>query len=116
MDLSTFITQTLTSIQKGVFDAIKAASAAQVGGAINPVWSDEDGFDPEHIQKVTFDVAITVADKNSKAVGGGIQVVGLKIGAEGSESAESSHVSRVQFTVPVVPPTTTIHIGKTPVV
>jgi hypothetical protein len=116
VDLATFITQTLTGIQKGVSEAIKAASAAKVGGAINPVWADVDGFEPEHIQKVTFDVAITVADKNSKAVGGGIQVVGLRIGADGAESAESSHVSRVQFTVPLVPPTTTIHSAKTPVV
>jgi hypothetical protein len=108
MDLSTFIAETLAGIQKGVSDAIKKAPTASVGGVINPVWEEVDGFAPEHVQKVIFDVAITVADKNAKSVGGGIQVVGVRIGADGSEAAERSHVSRVQFTVPIVPPTTNV--------
>lgn len=59
-------------------------------------------------QSVQFDIAVTVADKNNVGAETGISVVGIKLGVDGSSVKEQSHVSRIQFAVPIVPPTTQI--------
>ncbi|MEO6332501.1 MAG: hypothetical protein ABIP09_08135 [Gemmatimonadaceae bacterium] len=106
MDLATFVAETLSEIQKGVASAIEATK--EVKGVINPVFGTADDVGREHVKEVSFDVAVTVSEKSGGSVGGGIKVVGLKIGGELSEGSESSHVSRVQFSVPLISPFVTV--------
>ncbi len=108
MALHEFITATLLDIQRGVQNAIDTARTEKLHGAINPSWRDMAGAAVHDVQKVQFDIAVTVSDKNSVGAKSGISVLGLKLGVDGASTGESSHESRIQFTVPVVPPTTVI--------
>ncbi|TXC85526.1 hypothetical protein [Paraburkholderia azotifigens] len=104
MELSEFITETLVQIQTGVRDEIAKQNALGVSGAINPVFGDE--VHAEHLQKVEFDVAVTVTvtDKSNGGGKAGIKVFSIELGGELSKSAEQSTASRVKFAIPVVPP------------
>ena len=108
MELKDFITATLIEIQSGVQAAIDHAVKNKIGGAINPSWGGTKAINGSLIEKVQFDIAVTVSDKTAGSAEGGIKVVGLKIGGSGSGSIETSNVSRIQFSIPVVPPVTTI--------
>jgi hypothetical protein len=108
MELKEFIATTLAEIQQGVQAAIASTSRSGTSGVINPCWGTVNDIDKSHIQFVQFDVAVTVSDKTTTSAQGGISVVGIKIGGDGSLSAERSNVSRIQFAIPVVPPVTTV--------
>src|SRR4051794_4180014 len=108
MELKDFITATLIEIQSGVQAAIDHAIKNKVGGAINPSWGGTKDINAKRIEKVQFDIAVTVSDKSAGAAEGGIKVVGIKLGGSGSASSEMSNVSRIQFSIPIVPPVTTI--------
>jgi hypothetical protein len=106
MDLREFVRDSLVQIQMGVVDAIQA-HMAEVGsvGVINPVWGeDANSIGAEHIQKVEFDVAVTVSSKAEGGAKAGIRIFSaLEAGAEGKKTAEESLVSRIRFSVPIVP-------------
>ena len=108
MELKDFISQTLVEIQAGVQDAINKTIANDTRGAINPVWGARDAISRQDIQKVNFDIAVTISEKSAGNAEGGIKVVALKIGGGISESTETSNVSRIQFSIPIIPPVTTI--------
>lgn len=108
MELHEFITATLGEIQQGVQAAINNTIAKGVKGAINPVWGTTKDIGANHIQNIQFDVAVTVVEKTAGSVEGGIKVVGVRLGGSGSGSSESTQVSRIQFSIPVVPPVTTV--------
>lgn len=74
-------------------------------GAINPLWAT---VDKESFRDISFDVAVTVENATAGKVGGGIHVVGIKVGGDTSETVSSSSVSRLQFSVPIVPPAITV--------
>ena len=105
MDLQEFVAKTLIQISEGV-----AAAQAKKGARIAPdidvspkdnerVFLTSDGS-PAYL--VTFDVAITVADKSAAGGGGGIQVLSfITAKGEKSQTTESSSVSRVRFDVPI---------------
>jgi hypothetical protein len=105
MELRDFIATTLTEIQTGVQAAIDAAVKSGTKGAINPCWGEPTG---QHVQNVQFDIAGTVSDKSSGNASAGIKVVGISIGGDGSKEKETSHVSRIQFSISVIPPVSTI--------
>jgi hypothetical protein len=102
MDLDSFISETLSHILRGVQGAIEATKDTK--GVINPVWGDEGDIREKHIRDITFDIAVTVADRKSSSHGGGIKVLAAELGAEGVKERESSRVSRIQFTLPLIPP------------
>jgi hypothetical protein len=102
MELQNFISQTLTEIQRGVQSAIDATVGEK--GAINPLIGEMDELSDKHIHKVSFDIAVTVSEINSSKKEGGIKVVGINLGAEGDKQMESSHVSRINFSIPIIPP------------
>ncbi len=106
MELAQFISQTLSEIQKGVESAICATKDTK--GVINPCWGDANDIGQHHVQEVKFDIAVTVSDKTTSSAGGGINVVGLKVGADGAEETENSHISRIQFAIPIAPPVQTV--------
>lgn len=108
MELNEFIAVTLSEIQKGVQAAISDTIKNSVNGAINPVWGTTNDIGASHIQSVKFDIAVTVVEKVSGSVDGGIKVVGLNFGGGGSGASETTEVSRIQFSIPIVPPVTTV--------
>lgn len=108
MELRDFITTTLTEIQAGVKAAITATGKSSTGGAINPCWTEEGETDSKLVEKVQFDIAVTVADKSATNAEGGIKVVGIKVGGDVKDTNEKSHVSRIQFSIPIVPPVTRV--------
>ena len=106
MELREFVKETLVAINMGVQDAITAHQALpDAVGAINPVWGKDAGaIGPDHRQNVEFDVAVTVTDKSSVGGKAGIKIFSVvDIGGEGSSALEQSSVSRIKFTIPIVP-------------
>ena len=105
MDLREFVKETLIQITMGVQDAITVHSDMDGAlGVINPVWGpDASAISAEHAQKVEFDVAVTVTDKMGGSGKASIKVLSFELGAEGNKSIEHSTVSRVKFSVPIVP-------------
>ncbi len=109
MDLKEFVAETLVEIQQGVQLAIKRCEELKTNGVINPVWGTSKDVGGSHIKEVKFDIAVTVNDKTAGKIGSGIKVMGINIGGDVSESEESGHVSRIQFSIPIVPPVTEVH-------
>ncbi|MCG7549218.1 hypothetical protein [Pseudoalteromonas sp. Of7M-16] len=107
MELKTFISNTICEIQEGVQDAINR-TVGVTNGAINPNWGEPSEYNQELIQKVQFDIAVTAQDEGKDGVKGGIKVVGLTLGGESTSSSSTSKVSRIQFTIPIIPPVCTI--------
>ncbi|OBU35998.1 hypothetical protein CTM76_00420 [Photobacterium phosphoreum] len=108
MELKSFIATTLGEIQEGVQIAINQTIANGVNGAINPSWGGTRDMNTSLIQNVQFDIAVTASDEDKAGVKGGIKVVGISIGGEDTTSTTTSKVSRIQFSIPVIPPVTTI--------
>lgn len=112
MELRDFITATLSEIQAGVQGAINTTISARTNGAINPHWGTLDEIDRNLVQQVHFDIAVTTAERSNSGVEGGIKVVGINLGGTDRSAAERSHVSRIQFSIPVIPPVTTVTRGR----
>jgi len=106
VELKEFIASTLGEIQEGVQMAIDQTRGK---GAINPSWSGTDQIGAKYIQNVQFDIAVTVDDESKGSIGGGIKVVGISIGGEDISASKTSRVSRIQFSIPIIPPVTTIN-------
>jgi len=105
MELQDFVTETLVQIQEGVQKAIERRSVPGARGAINPVWGSANDISPEHRQEVEFDVAVSATDSSKIGGKAGIKVFSVAT-AEGerNKTEEQSRVSRVKFTVRVIPP------------
>jgi hypothetical protein len=108
MNLSDFVSETLVEVQKGVQNAIRRCSDLETNGVINPVWGDAEDASRSDIREVTFDIALTTVDKSTGGITGGIRVMGIGVGGESKANAERSHVSRIHFSIPIVPPVTTV--------
>jgi hypothetical protein len=108
MELREFVAETLIAIQEGVRDAILGIDERKVTGKVNPVWNVDPGAKVDwrdYVQSVEFDVAVTATDKAEATGKGGIKVLTIaEFGAEGSKSTERSTVSRIKFSIPIVPP------------
>lgn len=76
-------------------------------GVISPAWDGPDDF-VNRVQEVKFDVAVTATTKKEGGGGGGIKVVALDLSGKIGRSAENSTVSRISFSIPILPPTTVI--------
>jgi hypothetical protein len=105
MELKEFVRSSLLDVMHAVREAQKEWQDSGYKGAINPVWSS---IDKESFRDISFDVAVTAENETAGKVGGGIQVVGLKIGGEAIDTVSGSSVSRIQFSVPIVPPAITV--------
>ena len=107
MELKEFIASTLGEIQEGVQMAINQTIKNGISGAINPNFGASNK-DRSLIQNINFDIAVTVADEEKAGINGGIKVVGISLGAQDSASSTTSRVSRIQFSIPVIPPVTVV--------
>jgi len=116
MDLSNFISETLVGIQKGVHDAIAKSKGEKLTGVINPVLprKSELGYvrgsdlNQSHIEKVQFDIAVTVDESNSSGMDGSIKVMGISAGGDKGSTHSSATESRIQFSIPIIPPVTNV--------
>ena len=109
MQLQEFVTESLTQIIQGVRNAHAAAKTA--GAQVNPIGlavakpgSEIYSQAGQLAQLIHFDVAVT-ATETDKAQGGiGVFVGALAVGTKGEVESQSSAISRIQFSVPVVLP------------
>jgi hypothetical protein len=107
MELNVFIRETLGQIVSGVREAQTATQ--QHGANINPtdIYFERDGQHNAYSampQDVHFDVALTSTETGGATGGIGVFLGAIKVGTEGKLEAQTSAVTRVQFTVPVVLP------------
>jgi len=111
MDLREFVSETLVQIVEGVNDA--QARTKEHGARVNPSLSTSAELAVKHsiliasgqaAQLVQFDVALTA--KEGTGTKGGIGVVAgiFTLGSTGQSQAETSSLSRVKFSVPLVLP------------
>ncbi len=111
MELKEFVSEVLSDIFLSVADDQKII--ANQGGRVNPDISTTTsgvvicpvvdcgvGSPYKSLCVAEFDVALTIADKEQKSGKIGVLFGNLGIGAGKSESAESSEVTRVKFSVP----------------
>lgn len=109
MELKEFIENALIQLLEGISSAQEKAK--EIGGEVNPYLNDESqskhGFlnsSGDSAAVVNFDVALTATEGTGTKAG--ISVLGgaINLGAGGQSSNESSVVSRIKFSVPVVLP------------
>lgn len=108
MELEEFIRSSILQIMRDITaaqDEWKRPTAGE--GTISPVWGGPEDL-PNRLQEVKFDVAVTAAAKNETSGGGGIKVVALDLSGKLGRSTESSTISRIAFTIPILPPTVAI--------
>lgn len=110
MELQIFIAETIKSILDGIKQAQEYAKLS--GGTIVPSelnfksdlpgthW-DDDGV---IMEKIDFDVAVTVTDTNTKEGKAGISVWGIGAGIKGQENSKNESISRIKFSIPVIYP------------
>jgi len=116
MDLSNFISETLVGIQKGVNDAIEKSKSEKLTGVINPVlprksnvgYTIDNELNQSHIEKIQFDIAVTVDESKSSGADGSIKVMGISAGGDKGSTHSSATESRIQFSIPIIPPVTNV--------
>lgn len=114
MELREFVKESLTEILGGIREAQDAIASLQGRhGVINPTWNDMADL-ADHVQVVKFDVAVAASDQSTKGGKGGIKVMSFELGAKVENQEQNRTVSRVSFSVPIVPPTTIIEGVKKP--
>ena len=108
MELREFVRETLTAILAGIREAQDVVNPFEGRqGVVNPGWNDTSDM-PDHVQSVSFDVAVTASDQSTMGGKGGIKVWAAEIGGQMANQTENSTISRVSFSVPILPPTTTV--------
>jgi len=117
MDLSRFISETLVGIQKGVHDAISQSKNEELSGVINPVlpkqlamggYTQDKNLNKSHLERVQFDIAVTVDESKSSGVDGSIKVMGISAGGDKGSTHTSATESRIKFSIPIIPPVTNV--------
>jgi hypothetical protein len=114
MELKDFVAEALVQIQEGVQEAIeRRGQNSEAEGFISPHRVDFKSYDPaspqaewdKYIQKVDFDLAVSVSDKKGAEGKGSIKIFSIAdVGGSKSKSSETSSVCRVKFTIPIIPP------------
>jgi len=118
MDLKDFVKSSLSQIAKGIIDANLTLSGTDA--VVNPpdIIVNDDASqaygrtrssalqeDPTRVvEKVEFDVAVTVQEGESTSAGIKVSVMSIGLGAKGETSSTSGSQSRIKFTVPMIFP------------
>ena len=112
MKLDDFVSETLKQIITGVVAAQEYGNTQNA--KVNPITARFHSNTEGHancretgvpLQKVEFDVAVTVAEEQTSANDGG-SVGSISVASANSNSSQNSSVSRIQFEVPVLLPIT----------
>lgn len=119
MDLRDFIKETIIQVALGIEDAAEAlkdssaivnpknvlgtagASDAKVYGYLG----DANNTSRQAVQRIDFDVAVSVGSGTETKGGIGLIVGAIALGSQGKSDASSTSQSRIQFSVPMVLPT-----------
>lgn len=104
-----FVEETIKAVMLGIKASQRHASEA--GGKVVPsnmFYHEVPGliWDKDHmlVDRIEFDVAVTVSEGDSLEGNAGIKVWGLGAGVKGKEDNKNETVSKVKFNVPVVYP------------
>ena len=109
MELNKFIQNTLKQIIEGVAESQTYAS--EKGAIINPTYVSfqKDGksnrYQNAMPQDVQFDVGLTSINTDGSNEGVGVFLGAIKLGKNNQESNQTSAITKVKFTVPLVLPT-----------
>ncbi len=110
MNLEDFVSSSIIEIVSGIKKAHDRLGPQKIV-AINPIWPNL-GLNEKNVQTLTFDIAITAAETKQSGVGAGasvgIQVVSANVGGKKDKIIENSSVSRVTFSLPFIPSSTTV--------
>jgi len=113
MELKEFVAETLIAIHDAITEAISRIEAAGGKGTINPHWIEDGSWD-KNVEKVEFDIAVSVADKTAGTAKAGIKVFTVvDVGGDGSKSWEHIVANKVKFSVPMIFPASARY-AKTP--
>lgn len=117
MDLQHFIKESIVQISKGIIDANK--EVMEHGGAVNPrdVTFNKSGEGPygyyaedqknsfrRAIEKIDFDVVVSVAQGTETEGGIGLKVGSFGLGSSGKTEKENTSESRIKFSLPILLP------------
>lgn len=111
MELREFIRDALSQIIGGVCDAQVEIAKSDSGGIVSPpIQTDWEkagyvfakGGLP--VQKVDFDIAVTVSEKTGTKGTIGIVIAAIGLGSQGESSNARASDSRIKFTVPIALP------------
>lgn len=94
MELSEFITKTLTDITHGIRGANKELFSGRNGSSFS--------FSPnsEGLDRVNFDIAVTVTDDSKGGGGAKINVMQIiSAGVDHTRASSTESVSRIQFSI-----------------
>jgi hypothetical protein len=117
MELKAFVATTLTAIVEGIVEA--QGRALELGAHVNPgglmrgtttvqensLWDNRDN---NYARSVSFDVALTVEEDRSMSARVGVVAGIFNAGADGSSGNKQLAVNRIQFSVPVLFPATSL--------
>ncbi len=106
MDLSQFVSETLSQIIEGTVTAQESARARNA--YVNPARLPSAGIEVFGAgfrrQDVVFDVAVTASESTEKEGGAKIAVWGVGVGGSGKRESENQTVSRIRFAVTIALP------------
>jgi hypothetical protein len=120
MELKEFVSSTLTAIVEGIVEAQKKVvdhhAYVNPGGLMrttkevseNAVWDNRTN---NFARNISFDVALTVEGNTATGAKVGVVAGLFTLGAGGSSENKQQAVSRVQFTIPVLFPTSDLPAG-----
>ena len=121
MELKDFISSTIEEISRGILTAsvqlkdtnaivsphdfmIYSQESQAFGRTKNPNIPDHVEGETRVVQKIDFDIAVTVDDSDKANAGAKISVLSIGIGAGVETTSKTGTNSRIQFSVPVVFP------------
>ena len=90
MDIKEYIKESLRQIVEGVKEV---QSEVENKSQIAPIGND--------LEKIEFDIAVTVAEEHSKDKGAGLSVYCVKVGSSGQASSSVSSIHRIKFSVSI---------------
>jgi hypothetical protein len=111
MELQQFISGSIKQIIDGIIEAQEYAASKKT--RVNPTSQINisnskditiDANTSEYVQLIDFDLAITTSESDKAKVGAGIYVVGIGLGSQLQADISSGSISRLKFTVPIIPP------------
>ena len=117
MELKEFISETILQIASGVIDAKEKCKDLNV--IVNPdliVGANNDYFVPNkgtysikrRVQMINMDICVTVSESEKEGIEGKVGIKIFGIGANSTESKDSTNESRVRFSIPVCLPITEV--------
>ncbi len=108
MNLETFVSESLQQIIAGVRSAQRLSPASAIINPRGKTAVADDAPTELHsglpVHQVEFDIAVTVAESHEGKAGGGLVVIGIGLAGNKSSKSETSSVSHIKFSVPIVWP------------